>query len=186
MSKIVPLKTNTTISRIGVLVKQSKQLGDLYALRKFLRNQEIRDKNISVDQKTMAVYIDDVTKNKVENIVKRYERGLSEAGHGGYRIAFEIIEEEEDLLNILKEKSKGLHDAEISSINERHTKEQKAWSKERKSLEKKARNQELINGVIFKNITKLEYKNKKLKRKLNTYQISILRIAWRRLKKLVT
>jgi len=185
MSKIIPLKPNTTISRIGILVKQSKQIGDLYALRNFLRNQEIRDKNIDVDRDSMAIYIDDVTKNKVENIVRRYERGLSEAGHGGYRIAFEIIEEKEDLLNILKQKNKGEHEAEISSINERHSKEQEAWSKERKSLEKKTRNQELINGAIFKNIIKLEHNNKELKRKLNTYQISIFKIAFRRLKKLV-
>ena len=186
MGKIVPLKAKTTISRVAIFIKQSKQIGDLYALRKFLRKQkELTSENVEADNEKLAIYIDDISREKAEEILNRYKSGLSNAGHGGYRISFEVIEQKDNLLNVLKQKSKGEHKAEINRINKLHSKEQEAWSIERKKLEKEVKKKDLINDVIFKNITKLENKNKKLKRKLNTYQISIFKIAWRRLKKLV-
>mgnify|MGYP001348143786 CR=1 FL=1 len=185
MSKIVPLKAKTTVSRVAIFIKQSKQIGDLYALRNFLRKQkELTSENIEADNEKLAIYIDDISREKAEEILNRYESGLSN-GHGGYRISFEVIEQKDDLMSILKQKNKGEHEAEINRINKLHSKEQEAWSIERKSLEKEVKNKDLINDVICKNITKLENKNKKLETKLNTYQIPIFKIAWRRLKKLI-
>ena len=186
MGKIVPLKAEATISRVVIFIKQSKQVGDLYALRNFLRKQqELTSENIEVDKEKLAIYIDGISREKAEEILSRYKSGLSNAGHGGYRISFEVIEQKDDLMNILKQKNKGEYKAEINRMNERHSKEQKAWSIERETLEKELKNKDLINNVIFKNITKLEHKNKKLNRKLDTYRTSIFKIAWRRLKKLV-
>jgi hypothetical protein len=47
MSKIIPLKTNTKITRISVLVKQTKEVGELYALRKFMKKQGLLNKDIT-------------------------------------------------------------------------------------------------------------------------------------------
>ena len=192
MSKIISLKLDTKIIRISVLVKQTKEIGELYALRRFMRKQGLLNKDIAIDKKTMAIHIDNADKNEVEIIVNRYRRGLSEAGHGGYRVDFDIIEESKDLINIAKQKSKGHHRAEIKKINEMHRKEQEAWSKKQQKLEKKIERENDIQIMYREDYDKMRERNRKLnhklrltKKELDTYLIPTSEIVWRRFKELV-
>jgi len=193
MSKIIPLKTNTKITRISVLVKQTKEVGELYALRKFMKKQGLLNKDITVDKETMAIHIDNANINDVEVVVNRYRRGLSEAGHGGYRVAFEVIEKSEDLVNLAKQKSEGVHKAEINKINEMRRKDQETWSKKQQKLEKKLEHEIDIKTMYREDFEKMRERNKKLnyklrevKTELDLYLIPTPKIVWRRLKEFVS
>jgi hypothetical protein len=118
---------------------------------------------------------------------------LSEAGHGGYRVAFEVIEKSEDLINLAKQKSEGVHKAEINKINEMRREEQEAWSNKQQKLEKKLENEIDIKTMYREDFEKMRERNKKLnyklrevKTELDLYLIPTSEIVWRRLKEFVS
>tara|TARA_B100000029_G_C17338939_1_gene874568 strand:- start:56 stop:637 length:582 start_codon:yes stop_codon:yes gene_type:complete len=192
MSKIISLELNTKITRTSVLVKQTKESGQLYALRKFMRKQGLLNKDITIDKENMKIHVDNAGKNEIEIIVNRYRRALSDAGHGGYRIDFDVIEVREDLVNLAKQKSEGEHRAEIKKINEMRRKEQEIWSKKQHKLEKKLEHENDIKIMYREDYEKMRERNRKLnsklretKNELDTYRIPTPEIVWRRFKEFI-
>ena len=81
---------------VVVRILQNHDKGQVYALRNFLR-KFTAPKNISVNIDAFQIYFENHSVKEVNNFVDRYKRGLSHAGHGGYRFDTEIIVRKVDL-----------------------------------------------------------------------------------------
>ena len=136
--------------------------------------------------------MDDTNKKEIQIFIDRFKRGLSYAGHGGYRISFEIKELEVNLIDVVKEESLGKQKTEIKRINEQHRKEQEAWSAKQTKLNKRLE-REIELKTLYRDDAKRELKRLKIfnekykatKKELDSYQIPTYQIVLRRFKEFI-
>ena len=107
MTKLIKLESEKPILEKVIVVKvlQSKGYGDLVKIREHLRHQKhIVCQNISLDKENMEVLITGSNKKDIERAINWHAKGMRNAGHGGYRINFEILEREITLEEIITKK----------------------------------------------------------------------------------
>ena len=178
---------------IVVKVLQSKGYGDLVKIRDHLRHQKhIVCQNISLDKENMEVLITGSNKKDIERAINWHAKGMRNAGHGGYRINFEILEREITLEEIITKKVEIECEEKIKEINNECKKREEKWAKNKKGM---IANISKFSGKIRKQdlkITELKKDKYELKKNLNlvgkelkTYHIPTYKIVWRRFKELV-
>ena len=178
---------------VVIKINQSKSIGDVLKLKNHIRYQHhLNTSKIYCDFEEMEIHVFGAKYNVVKQVVEGFSRGLSTAGHGGYRISFQTEEREIDIEeSIRKDERLKIKEAMIDKNNEKTELEQK-WSNDRKSYEEniedlqltKKRNENDIKK-LNKNYDNLENEKDIIQNELNTYHIPAYKIVWRRFKELV-
>ena len=195
MTKIIKLKDEKPALDKIVVVKvlQSKGFGDLLKIRDHLKHQKhMKFGNIALDKEKMEVLITGSNRKDVERAIDWHAKGMRNAGHGGYRINFEVLEREITLEEIITKKVEIKCEEKIKEINNECKKREEKWAKNKKGM---IANISKFSGKIRKQdlkITELKKDKYELKKNLNlvgkelkTYHIPAYKIVWRRFKELV-
>jgi len=195
MTKTIKLDEKKIAVEKAVVIKinQSKSIGDVLKLKNHIRYQHhLNTSKIYCDFEEMEIHVFGAKYNVVKQVVEGFARGLSTAGHGGYRISFQTEEREIDIEeSIRKDERLKIKEEMIDKNNEKTELEQK-WSNDRKSYEEniedlqltKKRNENDIKK-LNKNYDDLENEKDIIQNELNTYHIPAYKIVWRRFKELV-
>ena len=195
MTKTIKLDEKKIAVEKAVVIKinQSKSIGDVLKLKNHIRYQHhLNTSKIYCDFEEMEIHVFGAKYNVVKQVVEGFSRGLSTAGHGGYRISFQTEEREIDIEeSIRKDERLKIKEEMIDKNNEKTELEQK-WSNDRKSYEEniedlqltKKRNENDIKK-LNKNYDDLENEKDIIQNELNTYHIPAYKIVWRRFKELV-
>ena len=195
MTKTIKLDQKKIAVEKAVVIKinQSKSIGDVLKLKNHIRYQHhLNTSKIYCDFEEMEIHVFGAKYNVVKQVVEGFSRGLSTAGHGGYRISFQTEEREIDIEeSIRKDERLKIKEEMIDKNNEKTELEQK-WSNDRKSYEEniedlqltKKRNENDIKK-LNKNYDDLENEKDIIQNELNTYHIPAYKIVWRRFKELV-
>ena len=178
---------------VVIKINQSKSIGDVLKLKNHIQYQHhLNTSKIYCDFEEMEIHVFGAKYNVVKQVVEGFSRGLSTAGHGGYRISFQTEEREIDIEeSIRKDERLKIKEEMIDKNNEKTELEQK-WSNDRKSYEEniedlqltKKRNENDIKK-LNKNYDDLENEKDIIQNELNTYHIPAYKIVWRRFKELV-
>jgi len=195
MTKLIKLESEKPILEKIVVVKvlQSKGFGDLLKIRDHLKHQKhMKFGNIALDKEKMEVLITGSNRKDVERAIDWHAKGMRNAGHGGYRINFEVLEREITLEKIITKKVEIECEEKIKEINNECKKREEKWAKNKKGM---IANISKFSGKIRKQdlkITELKKDKYELKKNLNlvgkelkTYHIPAYKIVWRRFKELI-
>ena len=195
MTKLIKLESNTPAfdKIVSVQVLQSKGFGDLLKIRDHLKHQKhIKYRDITLDKENMEVLITGSNRKDVERAIDWHAKGMRNAGHGGYRINFEVLEREITLEKIITKKVEIECEEKIKEINNECKKREEKWAKNKKGM---IANISKFSGKIRKQdlkITELKKDKYELKKNLNlvgkelkTYHIPAYKIVWRRFKELI-
>ena len=79
-----------------VVFKQNSDPGFLFAVKKFL-SQRMNPADVRIDNEKFEIVVHNHSTKEVRKLVKQFNRGLGEAGHGGFRGHPEVEEREIDL-----------------------------------------------------------------------------------------
>jgi len=179
---------------VVIKINQSKSIGDVLKLKNHIRYQHhLNSSKIYCDFEEMEIHVFGAKYNVVKQVVDGFSRGLSTAGHGGYRISFQTEEREIDIEeSIRKDERLKIKEAMIDKNNEKTELEQK-WSDDRKNYEYNIERLKTIEKTQNKDIEKLNEKYSSsqkekniVKEELDTYHIPAYKIVWRRFKELVS
>jgi len=179
---------------VVIKINQSKSIGDVLKLKNHIRYQHhLNSSKIYCDFEEMEIHVFGAKYNVVKQVVDGFSRGLSTAGHGGYRISFQTEEREIDIEeSIRKDERLKIKEAMIDKNNEKTELEQK-WSDDRKNYEYNIERLKTIEKTQNKDIEKLNEKYSSsqkekniVKGELDTYHIPAYKIVWRRFKELVS
>ena len=92
---------STTVKYPVVSFKQTSDPGLLFAVKKFLGHR-MNPADVKIDEEAFEIVVHNHSTKKVRELVKQYNRGLAEAGHGGFRGHPEVIVREIDLMQELR------------------------------------------------------------------------------------
>ena len=195
MTKLIKLENEKPILEKIVVVKvlQSKGFGDLLKIRDHLKHQKhMKFGNIALDKEKMEVLITGSKRKDVERAIDWHAKGMRNAGHGGYRINFEVLEREITLEKIITKKVEIECEEKIKEINNECKKREEKWAKNKKGMSYtigkfsgKIRKQDLEITELKKDKNELEKNLNLVGKELKTYQIPAYKIVWRRFKELV-
>lgn len=101
-------------------------------LRDFLPGYHIKQ-----EKDSYSIFIDNIDPQTVEIAMKKYEKGLGKAGHGGFRFGYEIEEIKMTEREILEKQIRNEYEDKITSLKKKQTELEEKWSKDRKNYEKK-------------------------------------------------
>ena len=195
MTKIIKLKDEKPALDKIVVVKvlQSKGFGDLLKIRDHLKHQKhMKFGNIALDKENMEVLITGSNKKDIERAIDWHAKGMRNAGHGGYRINFEVLEREITLEEIITKKVEIKCEEKIKEINNECKKREEKWAKNKKGMSYtigkfsgKIRKQDLEITELKKDKYELKKNLNLVGKELKTYHIPAYKIVWRRFKELV-
>ena len=195
MTKIIKLKNETRAFDKIIVVKvlQSKGFGDLLKIRDHLKHQKhIKCENMSLDKENMEVLITGSNQKDIERAIGWHAKGMRNAGHGGYRINFEVLEREITLEEIVRKRLETELREKVKEINGERKELEAKWSKNKKGMSRtidkfsgKIRKQDLKITEFKKDKYELEKNLNLIGKELKTYQIPAYKIVWRRFKELV-
>ncbi len=176
-----------------VKVLQSKGFGDLLKIRDHLKHQKhIKCENIALDKENMEVLITGSNREDIERAISWHAKGMRNAGHGGYRINFEVLEREITLEEIVRKRLETKLREKVKEINGERKELEAKWSKNKKGMSHtidkfsgKIRKQDLKIAEFKKDKYELEKNLNLIGKELKTYQIPVYKIIWRRFKELV-
>ena len=87
---------STVVKYPVVVFKQTSDPGFLFTVKKFLGHR-MNPADVKIDEDAFEIVVHNHTVKDVREFVKQYNRGLSEAGHGGFRGHPSVVEREVDL-----------------------------------------------------------------------------------------
>ena len=171
-------------------ILQSKAVGDVIKMKNHIRHQHhLNSSRVYCDFEDMEVHVIGADYKAVRQVVDGFSRGLSTAGHGGYRISFETEERDLDVEESIRKDERTRMKVHLEEKNEEKTKLEEKWSDDRKSYEY---NIERLKTIEKKQVKELRNRDKKygelvkekdrVQGELDTYNVSVYRIAWRRFK----
>ena len=136
--KTIKLKKDKTLSEKAIVIKilQSKGVGDVLSIKNHIRHQHhIKFDRTYCDKGAMEVYVFGAERKDVQQAVEGFERGLGKAGHGGYRISYDIEEREIDIEETIRQDERTKNKLEIDGLNKRIAELEHKWSKEKNGFE---------------------------------------------------
>ena len=162
-------------------------------MKNHIRHQHhLNTSRIYCDIEAMEVHIFGADYNAVRQVVDGFSRGLSTAGHGGYRISFETEEKEIDIEESIRKDERTKIKERLEQKNEEKAELENKWSDDRKNYEYNIERLRVIEKNQEKNIEELregynnlENEKEIIQKELETYHIPIYKIVWRRFKELV-
>ena len=195
MSRQFRLEEEKTISQKVVVVKilQSKGFGDLLKIRDHLKHQKhIKCENMSLDKERMEVLITGSNREDIERAIGWHAKGMRNAGHGGYRINFKVIEREITLEEMVRKKLENEFEEKVKEMNSERKELEVKWSKNKKGMSRtidkfsgKIRKQDLEIDELWKKNGKIKNHLNYVENELKTYHVPAYKIVWRRFKELV-
>jgi len=194
MRKVKLVDTKPAANKVVIVkVLQSKGFGDLLKIRDHLKHQKhIKCENMSLDKERMEVLITGSNRKDIERAIGWHAKGMRNAGHGGYRINFEVLEREITLEEIVRKRLETKLREKVKEINGERKELEAKWSKNKKGMSRtidkfsgKIRKQDLKITEFKKDKYELEKNLNLIGKKLKTYQIPAYKIVWRRFKELV-
>ena len=84
-----------------VILKQNSDTGFLIAVKQFL-NQRMNPADVRMDQEKSEIVVHNHSTKEVRKLIKQFNRGLGEAGHGGFRGHAQVEEREINLKQELR------------------------------------------------------------------------------------
>ena len=194
MRKVKLVDTKPAANKVVIVkVLQSKGFGDLLKIRDHLKHQKhIKCENMSLDKERMEVLITGSNRKDIERTIGWHAKGMRNAGHGGYRINFEVLEREITLEEIVRKRLETELREKVKEINGERKELEAKWSKNKKGMSRtidkfsgKIRKQDLKITEFKKDKYELEKNLNLIGKELKTYQIPAYKIVWRRFKELV-
>jgi len=194
MRKVKLVDTKPAANKVVIVkVLQSKGFGDLLKIRDHLKHQKhIKCENMSLDKERMEVLITGSNRKDIERAIGWHAKGMRNAGHGGYRINFEVLEREITLEEIVRKRLETELREKVKEINGERKELEAKWSKNKKGMSRtidkfsgKIRKQDLKITEFKKDKYELEKNLNLVGKELKTYQIPAYKIVWRRFKELV-
>ena len=194
MRKVKLVDTKPAANKVVIVkVLQSKGFGDLLKIRDHLKHQKhIKCENMSLDKERMEVLITGSNREDIERAIGWHAKGMRNAGHGGYRINFEVLEREITLEEIVRKRLETELREKVKEINGERKELEAKWSKNKKGMSRtidkfsgKIRKQDLKITEFKKDKYELEENLNLIGKELKTYQIPAYKIVWRRFKELV-
>ena len=105
MIKLEAIQTTQAMSAIVkypvIVFKQNSDPGFLFAVKQFL-SQRMNPADVKIDNEAFEIVVHNHSTKEVRKLVKQFNRGLSEGGHGGFRGHPEVEEREIDLEDELR------------------------------------------------------------------------------------
>ena len=194
MRKVKLVDTKPAANKVVIVkVLQSKGFGDLLKIRDHLKHQKhIKCENMSLDKERMEVLITGSNREDIERAIGWHAKGMRNAGHGGYRINFEVLEREITLEEIVRKRLETELREKVKEINGERKELEAKWSKNKKGMRRtidkfsgEIRKQDLKITEFKKDKYELEKNLNLIGKELKTYQIPAYKIVWRRFKELV-
>jgi len=193
--RTIKLNNDKPVSEKGTIIKilQSKAVGDVIKMKNHIRHQHhLNSSRVYCDFEAMEVHVFGADYNAVRQVVDGFSRGLSTAGHGGYRISFETEEKEIDIEESIRKDERTKMKEHLEKKNEEKANLEGKWSDDRKNYEYNIEHLKTIEKTQNKDIEKLNEKysisqkeKEVVKEELDTYHIPAYKIVWRRFKELV-
>ena len=194
MRKVKLVDTKPAANKVVIVkVLQSKGFGDLLKIRDHLKHQKhIKCENMSLDKERMEVLITGSNREDIERAIGWHAKGMRNAGHGGYRINFEVLEREITLEEIVRKRLETELREKVKEINGERKELEAKWSKNKKGMSRtidkfsgKIRKQDLEIEELGRNNRKIEKHLNYVEKELETYHIPAYKIVWRKFKELV-
>tara|TARA_B100000941_G_C28470436_1_gene536095 strand:- start:52 stop:648 length:597 start_codon:yes stop_codon:yes gene_type:complete len=180
---------------IVIEVLQSAAYGDLLKIRDHLRHQKkfLKYENITLDKEKMEVLVAGSSKKDVDKVISWHAKGMREAGHGGYRINFNVSERKFSIEDIVTKEVETKVNETLKENNKQWMKKEQKWStnklKMSNSINKfcsKIREKDLKITNLKKKVKLDRIRINEFKTELNKYRVPIHRIIWMRLRELIT
>ena len=197
MTELIKLESEKPILEKVIVVKvlQSKGYGDLLKIRDHLKHQKkfLKYENITLDRERMEVLVAGSSKKYVEKVISWHAKGMREAGHGGYRINFNVSERKISIEDIVTKEVETKVNETLKENNKQWMKKEEKWSinklKMSDSINKfcgEIREKDLKITNLKKEVKLNRIRIHEFKTELKKYHVPIHRIIWMRLRKLIT
>ena len=193
--RTIKLDNDKPVSERAVVVKilQSKAVGDVIKIKNHIRHQNhLNSSRVYCDFEAMEVHVFGADYKAVKQVVDGFKRGLSTAGHGGYRINYDTVERDINIEESIRKDERTKMKAYIEKKNVKQSELEGKWSGDRKSYESKIEDLRTTGRIQKKKNKDLKGRNEELtmerdgvQEELDSYHVPVYSIVWRRFKELV-